>query len=158
MTATLRTRPVRSDRPVGRRGSVLLEAALILPVLLMLSLGCIEFGYFIHVKHTLNAAAHFGAREASLDTATADSVAAKVQAMMAALGDGDGGALTADDYTVTITDVTTDTVYTDPADVPAQNDVRVEVRVEWSTVGFYLTGVMSDGRDVVASVVMRKEG
>ena len=42
---------------VRRRGSAVLDAALVFPILISLTFGCIEFGDFFYVKHTLQGAA-----------------------------------------------------------------------------------------------------
>jgi Flp pilus assembly protein TadG len=61
-----RVMKVRSDtRMVGgahRRGSEVLEAALVFPILIGLAFGTIEFGYWFYVEHNLEAAAAAGAR------------------------------------------------------------------------------------------------
>ena len=62
--ARLRTRLRR------RRGNGVLEAALVLPVLLYLSMGMVEFGQFLYVKHTFQAASRDAARTAILGSAT----------------------------------------------------------------------------------------
>src|SRR4051812_13398788 len=53
-----------------RRGNAVMEMALVLPILLALSFGTVEFGYFFYVKHTLQGAARDGARQAILPSAT----------------------------------------------------------------------------------------
>src|SRR3954451_10367602 len=53
-----------------RRGNGVMEAALVLPVLLYLSMGMVEFGQYFYAKHTIQAAARDGARNAILPTAT----------------------------------------------------------------------------------------
>ena len=45
-----------------RRGAAVLEAALVLPLLMILIFGGIEFGYAFFVKHSLQNAARSGAR------------------------------------------------------------------------------------------------
>ena len=49
-------------RGAFRRGGAILEAALVLPILLALSFGMVEYGYYFFVKHTLQGAARDGAR------------------------------------------------------------------------------------------------
>ena len=45
----------RGRRLRRRRGGALIEAALVMPILLGLCFGMVEFGYFFFVKHTLQA-------------------------------------------------------------------------------------------------------
>ena len=44
-----------------RRGSAVLDAALVFPILLSLTFGAIEYGYYFFVKNTLQGAAREGA-------------------------------------------------------------------------------------------------
>ena len=64
----------RAGRVVGgrraRRGNAVLETALVLPILLALSFGLVEFGYFFYVKHNMQGAAREGARVAITPSAT----------------------------------------------------------------------------------------
>ena len=48
----------------ARCGSALLDAALVLPILLSLMFGTVEYGHFFYWKHTLQGAAREGARTA----------------------------------------------------------------------------------------------
>ena len=50
-----------SPRPLTRGASVL-EMALVLPILLMLSFGVVDYGYYFYVKNTVQGAALAGAR------------------------------------------------------------------------------------------------
>lgn len=71
MTPPLRERP--SPRLLrGRRGAALVEAAFALPILLILIVGIVEFGRFIHTKVTLDNAVREGARFASTGQRLAD--------------------------------------------------------------------------------------
>src|SRR3954453_12564199 len=45
-----------------RRGSAVLEAAVVFPILLSLTFGAIEYGYYFFVKNTLQGAAREGCR------------------------------------------------------------------------------------------------
>ncbi|HEX6328346.1 MAG TPA: TadE/TadG family type IV pilus assembly protein [Jiangellaceae bacterium] len=69
MTATMQPRRLPAAvRPGWRadRGAVMVELALVLPVLLMLLVGIIEFGRAYNLQLTLQSAAREGAREAAL--------------------------------------------------------------------------------------------
>src|ERR1700744_118139 len=64
-----------------RRGSAILDAALVFPILLSLTFGTIEYGYFFFVKHTLQGAAREGCRAGIVptgSTGTGDSTAVTV--------------------------------------------------------------------------------
>src|SRR5215204_1026175 len=63
-TPILRNRN-RNRRPRLRRsGNALLDLAFVLPILLMLTFGAVEYGYALYVKHALQGAAREGARTA----------------------------------------------------------------------------------------------
>jgi len=72
----MRRRPAASDS--RDRGSVAVEFALLLPVLLLIIFGVIDFGRMINVQITLTQAAREGARLASLGYSTS-AVQARAQ-------------------------------------------------------------------------------
>jgi hypothetical protein len=47
-----------------RRGAEVLEAALVMPILLFMGFGTVEFGYYFYTEHNLEGAAREGARAA----------------------------------------------------------------------------------------------
>ena len=60
------------------RGSAVLDAALVFPILLSLTFGTIEYGYYFYVKHSLQGAAREGARAAITPSATNSDVTTAV--------------------------------------------------------------------------------
>lgn len=66
-----------------RRGSVLLEFILAFPIILILSLAIIEFGFFSLLQQTITASAIEGSREAAKVGATTTSVGNLIQQYMA---------------------------------------------------------------------------
>jgi Flp pilus assembly protein TadG len=103
-----------------RRGSEVLEAALVFPILLALAFGTVEFGYYFYVEHNLESAAREGARAAipaGLNAAQrADEVEAAVDRVMTASG------YQPSDYEIDVTDPF-DTYY-----------IQVKVKMHWSNV------------------------
>jgi Flp pilus assembly protein TadG len=65
---------------VRRRGSVVVETGVILPLFLMLLLGIFEYGRFVMVRNLADNAAREGARDAVVHTY--DQTTAQVQAMV----------------------------------------------------------------------------
>jgi Flp pilus assembly protein TadG len=127
-----------------RRGAVLLEAALVLPILLALTFGVIEFGHYFFIEHNLKGAAQAGARAGIPYGADNAAANAAIGRMMTAAG------LQNSNYTVTIT----------PADVstaPAGTDVSVTIQCSWGTVGVRPLGLISASKNVRGVAVMRKE-
>src|SRR5258706_8276710 len=80
-----------------RRGNAVIEAALVLPILLYLAFGTVEFGYFFYVKNNLQGAAREGVRAGIPPGATNTDVNSAILSQMTAAG------LQASGYTVTTT-------------------------------------------------------
>src|SRR3954462_5818862 len=88
---------MRARRFIGRfRGSAVLEAALVLPIVLSVAFGTIEYGHFFFVKHTVEGAAREGACAGIVATAVNGDVTAAVTNVMTAAG------YTSGQYSVTI--------------------------------------------------------
>lgn len=97
-----------------RRGSEVLEAALVFPLLLALAFGTVEFGYFFYLEHNLQAAAREGARRGIVQGATDNDIADAVDEIMLKSGFASGS------YQVA---PSRDATY-----------VTVDVQVAWSSV------------------------
>src|SRR5213080_1747759 len=69
-----------------RSGNAILDMALVLPLLIGLTFGAVEYGYALYIKHSLQAAAREGARAAIVAGATATDVQTAVDSSMAAAG------------------------------------------------------------------------
>lgn len=137
-----------SPRRRRARGASVLEMALVLPVLLMLSLGVVDYGYYFFVKNTVQGAASAGVRAASTPGATNASVTSIISSMMTAAGLQNSG------YTVTLT----------PSDVSTATDgqsVTVTITCTWANCGTHALpagmGGISNSKQVTGSAVMQKE-
>lgn len=86
-----------------RRGATTVELAIVLPVLLMIVFGAIEFSRLNMLKHLASVAAYEGARHGIVPGATAEEVEAKVNAILSA---GDVASATITTTPDTITDET----------------------------------------------------
>jgi len=75
-----------TTRRRAEAGTALIEFALVLPILLVLAMGMIDFGRAFHMKGLLDQAAREGARIAVVTTPDPDLVTARVNAVM-----GSGG-------------------------------------------------------------------
>jgi len=127
-----------------RRGNAVLETALVIPVLLYLAFGTVEFGHFFYVKHNLQAAAREGARAAIVSSGTNTDVNAAVSGTMTAAG------LQSSGYTVTTTPASVSTATTGTS-------VTVTVGCTWSNVGIRPLRLISASKVVTGTVVMRRE-
>ena len=85
-----------------RRGVVLIEAALVFPILLLLTFGLIEYGWLFLRMESLSNAARRGARMAVTPDATNSDVLSAIGNMMTDAGLGDSG------YTVTVSSLGVD--------------------------------------------------
>jgi Flp pilus assembly protein TadG len=121
----------------------------VLPILLSLAFGTVEFGFYFYVKSNVQSAAREGARAAILPgSATADVTTAVSNAMSAA-------GLASSGYTTAITD--TNGVTVNPATAVAGTAIKVRVQCTWGTVGLRPLGLISTSKLVVGATTMRKE-
>jgi Flp pilus assembly protein TadG len=133
-----------------RTGSAVLDAALVLPILLSLMFGTIEYGHYFYWKHTLQGAAREGARTAIIANAQNSEVTAAVNTAMAAAG------INPTKYTVKIRNAT-DTADVDVKNVAPGNGVLVKVYATWGSVGMRPLGLIGSTKQVTGQTVMRKE-
>src|SRR5436305_15265561 len=80
----MKTMKMIANRRRWHRGNGVLEAALVLPVLLALSMGMVEFGQYFYAKHTLQAASRDGARTAILSSTTHTAATTAISNTMSA--------------------------------------------------------------------------
>jgi Flp pilus assembly protein TadG len=134
-----------------RRGNAVLDMALVMPLLIGLTFGAVEYGYALYIKHSLQSAAREGARAAIVAGATATNVQQAVDDSMAAAG------FAQSKYTrpPTITPAN----WTSAA---AGTTITVSVTTSWGTAGIsvlptYLGGI-SNAKTLTGATTMRKEG
>jgi Flp pilus assembly protein TadG len=144
------SKPVGRIRRKARRwGGTVLEAALVLPVLVSLTFGAIEFGDYFFVKHTLEAAAREGARNGITDTATNTTVQTAITSVLTAAGGTSWGTVTA------ITDTNGNSV--NVANVTPGNPIEVQVSCTWGVAGLRPEQMIGYNKQVTGTCVMRKE-
>lgn len=68
--------PERPDR--AESGAVVIEFAMVLPILVILVFGIVQFGLLFHRQHGIHSAAREGARLAALSDATSEDIVARV--------------------------------------------------------------------------------
>ncbi len=144
----------RTSKTHSRRrfGGAVLEMVLILPVLLYLAFGTVEFGYFFYVKHSLEGAARDGARAAIPSSAVYSDITSAVDAAMQAAN------LSSSGYTIQVKDGST--VITTLSSCVAGDTITVTVTCTWGTAGagYRPWGLIGTAKQVIGSAVMRKEG
>jgi Flp pilus assembly protein TadG len=122
------------------RGASAVEFGLIIPILLILVLGIVEFGHAFQVQGTLSSAAREGARAMALQNDQAEARDA-VQEAAGALNPG----VTDDQITIT-----------PPACPPGAGLVNVELTIDYPMP--FLTGFFGASIDLTGTGVMRCQG
>ena len=139
----------------GRRsGGAVLETVLVLPVLLYLAFGIVEFGYYFYVKHSLEGAARDGCRAFIASGATLTDVTNSVNAAMSAAN------LSSSGYTTVTQDGATTLNAGNYTTAVAGDTITVTVSCVWGTAGsgYRPWALIGSAKTVVGTAVMRKEG
>lgn len=126
------------------RGMAIVEAAILFPVLLMLTFGMMEYGWMFLKMQQLNNTAEVAARMAAMPTATNTTVTSEISSLMSSYGMGSSG------YTTTFT----------PSDVSTAvlgATVTVQLNVTYSHVQVIGTSLVPTPSSLTASVTMVKE-
>ena len=111
----------RNGRAHARRGIETVEFALILPVLVLLGLGAVEFSRALTVQQILTNAARAGAREGVVPNATSDDAVNRVQGQLQV------GRINPTAAVITVTPASL-------ADAKSGDDVNVRVQVPYMAV------------------------
>src|SRR5207247_2540877 len=111
------------------------DMALIMPVLLSLTFGTVEYGHYFYVKHCLQGAAREGARVAITSAAANSDVTSAVSTAMTACG------LQNSSYTVTLSP-------SNIAGLAEGTSVTVTVQCTWGTVGLRPMGLIGASKAV----------
>jgi len=133
-----------------------MEAALVFPVLLSLTFGSIEFGYFFYVKHTLQGAAREGARQAIIRGSTNTDVTSVVTQSIRSAGFPTGAVNTAVIRSVN-SDGTLGGTMTLSGSTASGTPIAVVVSATWSNIGVRPLGIISSSKVVSGRTVMRRE-
>lgn len=143
-----KTLPRLASRNRRQRAIAILEMVMVLPILLMLSFGLVDYGYFFYLKNTLQGAAQAGARAAIVSGAANTDVNTAVSNVMSLAG------ISSSNYTIT----------TSPATVSSATTgtyVSVTVSCSWGTVGYHtlptVLGGISSSKQVTGATSMRHE-
>ena len=140
-----RLAPSRSKRrrPAGsRRGSAVVEFAVVVPVFLLFAFGIIEYGRMVMVQQILTNSAREGARVGVLDNSTQTDVDTAVNQYLAA-GGIKGAAIT----------VTPNP----PSAATAGNPVSVQVSVGFNQVSWLPSPMYLGGKTLSYTATMRRE-
>jgi len=134
-------RRLRRGRP-RRRGGALVELAIVMPILCLLTLGLMEYGWVFLKVSQVNQAARHGVRTAVRPGATTDDVKNAVAAMMLQAG------IKASDYTLTYTNI----------GVAVGQPVTVHISVTYNKITLTGTGLVPLPDKIQGVGTMSKEG
>ncbi len=129
----------------ARRASVTVELALLLPLVMLLTTGLIEYGWLFLRVQQINSAARYGARVASLPDATNQSVAGAVRQELLRHGLSESG------YSITM----------QPSDVSAPlsgEEITISVNVPYRNISLTGMPLLPLPDRILAAVTMSKEG
>lgn len=140
----------QSRKGRNRRGNALLDAALVLPILLSLTFGTVEYGYFFFVKHSMQGAAREGCRVGILPTADNTQVRQAIAASLYAAGLNSSQSSLDGKYTLTTTP-------SNLSGVSAGTSVTVQLDCTWGTIGVRPLGLIGTAKVVRGVTVMRRE-
>lgn len=127
------------------RGTAIVEAAIVFPLLLLLTMGAIEYGWLFLKAQQITNTSRQAARYAIRPDATTDSVLTSIDNMMTVAGMGASG------YSVNLT----------PGDItllPTGEYVEVEITVPSASLVLIDAGFLPVPASLKSSVVMTKEG
>jgi Flp pilus assembly protein TadG len=153
---TLPAKPTPLGATITRRrlGAAVLETVLIMPVLLYLAFGVVEFGYYFYVKHSVEGAAREGCRAFIVTGATLNDVSNAVSNSMSA------AQLSGSGYTVVTKDGSTTLTNANYTSAIAGDTITVTVSCTWGTAGagYRPWALIGASKSVIGTAVMRKEG
>ena len=136
---------IKKQRKTRYRGIAAVEAAIVFPLLLLLTLGVIEYGWmFLKAEQTTNAARN-GARIAIRYGSDNASVTAEIDLLMTSAGMGTSG------YSITFV----------PADITTPvlgETLEVQITVPWANIALMNIPLLPGPANISASVAMAKEG
>ena len=135
----------------GRRGAAIIEMALVLTLLLNLTFGMVEFGYYMYVKNSFANAAREGVRACMVPGAVNSDVTTAVTNALS------GAKFPANSYSSSITDTSGNSL--DVSTTTQGSSIEVTVSGTWGTVGngFRPLKLIGSTKTVSSLCVMRKE-
>lgn len=137
-------------RDENRRGAVLVEMALVLPIFLAVVLGIIEFGRAMMVSQMITNAAREGTRMGIIDDETNTTVTDWIEDFLS-----DAVGINPNDVTVTIT-VDNPAAGNEVGNAEARDLISIEVSVPFDKVQ-YVSGNFLNGKNLTARSAMRHE-
>ncbi len=135
-------RPPFIRRDPHRRGTTLVEFAVVAPVFFLMVLGLIEFGRGMMVQALLTNAAQLGARAGSLDGSQASDVSTAVNNYLSA------GGISGASSTVTPSP---------PSSALPGQDVKVQVSIPYSSISWLPTPAYLGSTTLSSTAIVQRE-
>jgi Flp pilus assembly protein TadG len=152
----------RSTPRRRRHGNAVLEAALVMPVLLYLVLGAMQFGYYFFIKNTLQGAAREGCRAGIVSGTNGNTDVTTAVAQYLKAAGLQTSATTVDTTKFTLKIESPQGTSTTASTLTAGSPLYVTIQATWQNVGILMLpsqlGGLSNSKVVAGVSVMRKEG
>ena len=148
---------VREQRNVSRRGAVAVEAALVFPILLLVTFGAIRYGWFFIKLQQITNAARCGARASSVYNVVHTDVVDIISTLLGPYG----ARIIADGETPPVTFMINGVTTTNVASAGAQDKITVTITVPAADVDILPMGLFRfepEDWELWASITMSKEG
>ena len=134
----------------GRRGAALVELAIVMPILCLLTLGLMEYGWVFMKISQINQAARHGVRIAVRPNSTTEEINSAVASLMTQAG------IKAADYTLTYgTNVAGNNGIIDP---PVGDPIKLRISVNYDKLTLTGTGLVPLPSTLQGYGAMAKEG
>jgi Flp pilus assembly protein TadG len=135
-------------RKRARGGGALVESILVMPLIVMLGFGTIDYSYYFYLKNTFQGASQAGARAAIPSAAVNSNVTGVISTMLTAAG------IASSKYTVALSP-------TNVNGLSSGTNITVTITASWGTVGTHMLstslGGIGNAKQVVGTAVMQKE-
>src|ERR1700685_2453549 len=116
----------------SRRGGALVESVLVMPLIVMLGFGTIDYSYYFFLKNTFQGAAQAGARAAIPSSAANSNVTGVISTMLTAAG------VSSSNYTVALSP-------TNVCGLSSGTNITVTITGNWSTLGTHMLSTSMGG-------------
>jgi len=143
-----------------RSGAAVLELALTLSLLFLVTFGLVEFGYYFYVKNTMEGAAREGCRAGIVAGGTLTAVNSAIQNQLQVAFPSAAPGYAMANYTITYTDSSTGSSVGTLSSMPIGDTLTVQLTATWGTVGagFRPMALIGTSKQLICASSMRKEG
>lgn len=155
MTISSRRQP--TSAPVARPGSVIVEFAVLVPVLVFLMLGMLEMARAIQVRQVLGDAARAACRQAIQYGYTSDNVSTNAKAILDDYLDVNSADTTNPSANATVTVAVNGSSATNASAAKKGDVITVTVSIPASSIGWVTPRYITSGTSIIQSVTMIRQ-